>query len=54
MTAFTGALVLLLTHWAYQQTDSHFDSKTTMELVRKLLHTLKDGERKWHLAGRLW
>ena len=54
ISAFSASLVLLLAHWVYQRTDPNFDPKTTMEFVRKLLHTLKDGERKWHMAGRLW
>jgi hypothetical protein len=49
---FAAALVLFLDHWAHQPSDSTFDSKTTMELVRKLFLTLKEGERKWHFAGR--
>jgi hypothetical protein len=52
IAAFAAALALLHAHWAHQSSDSTFDSKTTMELVRKLFITLKDGERKWHIAGR--
>lgn len=54
MSAFTAALVLLLTHWVHQKADSVLDPKTTMELVRKPFSILKDGERRWHMAGRLW
>jgi len=52
MAAFAAALVLLLAHWVHQQSDSTFDSKVTMDLVRKLFLSLRDGERKCHMAGR--
>ena len=52
MSGFAAALVLLLSQWAHQQTDPTVDSKTIMDLVRKLFVSLKEGEQRWHMAGR--
>ena len=52
MSGFAASLVLLLTDWAHHQSESTFDSKTTKDLVGKLFLSLRDGETRWHMAGR--
>lgn len=57
MPSFTAAIVLLLHIWGHRragQTASGMDYTQEMQSVEKCMHVLKDTEKRWHTAGRLW
>ncbi|VDB84043.1 unnamed protein product [Peniophora sp. CBMAI 1063] len=57
MPSFTAAIVLLLHIWGHRragQTSSGMDYTQEMQSVEKCMNVLKDTEKRWHTAGRLW
>ncbi|KAF9529173.1 fungal-specific transcription factor domain-containing protein [Crepidotus variabilis] len=53
MAAFAAAMVLLLNYWVQQRKDPKYESKQETELLRICRLSMKECEKRWHVAGRL-
>lgn len=54
MSVFTSGIVLLLSIWGGKRSGLSTDPNREMAEVHKCMNVLRDGEQRWHSAGRLW
>lgn len=52
--AFTAGVMLLISLWDIKKKGLNVDVTTQVTDVHRCINALKNGERKWQAAGRLW